>query len=243
MADLVTKSIGLRTMSTSDLSVIYITANVLPRRFARKTQEQLLKAIGGLPLVSVSKKPMDFGENICVGNTPRSQANIYRQALIGAKAATTRYMAIAEDDVLYSPEHFKYRPPLGVFAYGVNNWSVFTWGTPMFTLKSPLGRKNLNALICERKLFVEAIEERFRLWPDDNKISSSTFGEPRRYDKHLGTTPYPVEGFYINPPNIVFYHQTALSFKGLGTRKRPGQVRATEISYWGRAEDTIKLYV
>ncbi|MBI2009515.1 hypothetical protein HYS84_03900 [Candidatus Saccharibacteria bacterium] len=228
----------------SDLTAIYYTANIISDYFAQNVREQLLKAIGDLPLISVSKKPLDFGRgstNICVGDTPRSQVNIYRQALIGAKAAKTKYIAMAEDDVLYSPAHFKYRSPPGVFFYNVGAWGMFTWSEPLFTCKLN-GRRNLSGLICERDLFIEAMEERFSLWPDDNKIDKSIFGEPGKYDKQLGTTSHPTEVFYANPPNIVFSHQTALSFEGLGTRKRAGQIRATEIPYWGTAEKILKLY-
>lgn len=224
------------------ITAIYITANVISDHFAQGTRKNLLDALGDLPLVSVSKKPIDFGTNICVGDTPRHAANIYRQALIGAKAATTEYIAIAEDDVLYSPAYFKQRSSPGTFAYGVNNWAIYTWGDPMFTLKAPTGRKTFNSLVCERELFIEAMEERFRLWPDDSKITSDIFGEPGRYDRHLGTTPRPTEEFFLNPPNIVFSHQAAMGFAGLGTRKRVGQVRAIEIPYWGRAEDILLMY-
>lgn len=230
-------------MSENNLTIVYITANIISDYFAESTQSVLLEAARGLPIIAVSKKPTDFGtQNICVGNTPRSQANIYRQALMGAKAAQTKYIAIAEDDVLYSPAHFKFRPKDGHFAYNMCSWSIFTWGEPIFTYKAPGGRKNLNGLICERDLFVGAMEERFKLWPDDSKININTFGEPGKYDKQLGTTPHPTEEFYVNPPNVVFSHQTNLQFEGLGTRKKMGQLCATEVPYWGKAENIIKLY-
>ena len=76
-----------------DLTVIYYTANYLNNRFADRVREQLIRAIGQTPLISVSHKPMDFGENICVGDIGRSVYNIYKQVLIGARAAKTKYVA------------------------------------------------------------------------------------------------------------------------------------------------------
>ena len=225
-----------------DLSVVYITANVISERFASNTRLRLGWAVDGLPLISVSKKPMDFGINICVGDTPRNQANIYHQALAGVKLAKTKYVAIAEDDVLYSPEHFKFRPKPGHWGYNMNAWNIFTWGEPMFTYKAPGGRRNLNGLICERQMLIGYLEERFKLWPDDDKIDIRIYGEPGKYDNQLGTTPYPSQDFYINPPNIVFSHQTNLQFEGLGTRKAMGQIRATSIPYWGEAATIRELY-
>ena len=226
----------------NDLTAIYYTANVISDHFAKNTQKQLLEATRDLPLISVSKKPMDFGRNICVGDTPRSHINTYRQALIGAKAAATKYIALCEDDILYSPEHFKHRSSPGKFAYNFGAWNIFTWQKPpMFTHKGTV-RRNFNSLICERQLFIEAMEERFARWPDDEKINIALWAEPGKYESQLGVTVRETEVFYTNPPNIIFSHETALSFENLGTRKRPGEFRAIEIPYWGTAQKVMKAY-
>ena len=225
-----------------NLTALYITANHAPEHFTQALRKQLLLALGDLPLVSVSKKPMNFGDNLCVGDTPRSQANIYRQVLVGLRAVATHCVAICEDDVLYSPEHFKFRPRPNHWGYNMNAWSLFTWGEPIFHYKAPGGRRNLNGLICETDLLIEHLEERFRLWPDDSKININIFGEPGKYDNQLGTTPYPSEYFYVNPPNVVFSHETNLQFEGLGRRKAVGQIRATEIPYWGTAKQIQNIY-
>jgi hypothetical protein len=225
----------------NDLTIVYYTANVISSHFANNTRQQLLKAVNGLPIISVSKKSIRFGQNICVGATPRNHLNIYRQALLGAKAARTRYIALAEDDVLYSPEHFKHRSSSGMFAYNLGAWNIFTWSDPMFNYKGG-GRINLNGLICERDLFINAMEERFRLWPDDSKVNLSVWAEPGKYERQLGVTVQQVETFYTNPPNIVFSHKTALAFQNLGMRKRLGEMRALEIPYWGSAQEVLKNY-
>jgi len=219
-------------VSRPDLTAIYYTSEEAPDFFRASLQVKLLEALDGLPLVVV-KKPADI---------PRSQAQIYRQVLQGAKEATTDFIACCEDDVLYSPEHFKFRPKDGYWGYNMNAWSLFTWGETLFSYKAPGGRRNLNGLICERKMLIEHLEERFKLWPDDSKIDIRIFGEPGKYDNQLGTTPYPSQDFYINPPNIVFSHEANLQFKGLGYRKGLGQIRATEVPYWGKAEELRKLY-
>ena len=40
-----------------------------------------------------------------------------RAILIGAQAASTPFVACCEDDTLYAPSHFTYRPALDTFAY------------------------------------------------------------------------------------------------------------------------------
>lgn len=228
-------------MTDTSLSIVYYTANYAPEKFTESTKKQLLEAIGDLSLISVSHKPMNnFGNNIVV-NLERSHFNIYRQALIGAYEAQTKYIACVEDDVLYSPAHFQYRPKDKPFAYNFGSWNVSTWvDPPLFTHKGG-GRVNFGNLICERETFITAMEERFARYPND-EARKELWAEPGKYERQLGVTIQEFEIFYTNPPNIMFSHETALSFEGLGTRKRLGEIRATEIPYWGTAEHIRAYY-
>lgn len=216
---------------TSDLTAVFYTAEHIPSNFAKRVLGQLKLALGDQPLIIVKKDP----------NVEASHINIYRQALEGVRQAKTKYVALCEDDVLYSHEHFKYRPKNAPFAYNLGAWSIFTWGEPIFHHKG-IVRKNLNSLICERDAFIEAMEERFRKYPDESKINLDVWAEPGRYERLLGVTERQTEDFYTNPPNIVFSHENELSFKGLGTRKRIGEFRAYEIPYWETAEGIRRYY-
>lgn len=216
---------------TNDITAVYYTAGHLPKQFQAHMMGQLKHSLAGIPMEIVR-----LGDE-----SERSHFMIYRQALAGAKKATTPYIALCEDDVLYSPEHFKYRPSPGKFAYNLGAWSIFTWGKPVFTHKG-IVRRNLNGLICERELFIEAMEERFAKYPKPTDDLKKIWAEPGRYENQLGVTVRETEEFYTNPPNIVFSHQTELSFAGLGTRKRVGEFRAYEIPYWGTAEKIRGLY-
>lgn len=222
----------------NDLTIIYYTANVVPVKFAQKVRNQLWKAKGNLPLISVSQKPLRFGENICVGQIGRSHLNIYRQALVGAKTAKTKYIALCEDDVLYSTQHFEYQPNARKFAYNMSVWALYTW-EPIFSYKE---RRNLSGLVCERDLFIEAMEERFTLWPDDKLTPIRNWSEPGKYEGNLGVSPRESELFYTDIPNIAFSHPTALSFQNLGLRKRLGKLRCTALEYWGTVERIMEFY-
>lgn len=225
---------------SDDLTIVYYTANVIPEDFMRRVQSQLTLAAWDYPIISVSKKPIDFGQNIVV-NTPRSHISIYRDALTGARAAKTKYIAMAEDDCLYSPDHFAIRPSRsGVFTYNQAQWSIYTWvKPPMFTYK---GRRNMYALICERDVFIEAMEERFNRWPNEADINLSNWAEPGKYERQLGVTPRESEFQQSGIPLVVFSHETALGYAGLGRRKRVGTMRAYDVPYWGRADNIIKRY-
>src|SRR3989344_3383100 len=92
-----------------DMTIVYYTANVIDDYFAANTRKQLLKAIGDLPLITVSKKPIDFGQNIVV-NTPRSHVSINRVAQPGVKPVQPKFVALAEDVFFYPPDHFNRGP-------------------------------------------------------------------------------------------------------------------------------------
>lgn len=223
-----------------DITVIYITANEINEYFANNTRTQLLEAIGDTPLISVSKKPMAFGTNV-YSDTPRSHLSIYKQALTGVKLAKTKYIAVAEDDVLYPPEHFRKRPSRpDLFAYNIACWSLYTWSDP--PIYSYTGRRNHCMLICERDLYIEAMTERFAKYPDESKIDINVWAEPGKYESHLGVTVRKHELFYTDPSCVMFSHPEGLSFKGMGKRKRLAPIRAYDIPFWGRAGRIVSLY-
>jgi len=224
-----------------DLTILFYTSNYINESFAKEIRDQLIRASEGIPIISISQKPMDFGENICVGDISRSHLNIYRQILIGAKAATTEYVALAEDDVLYSPSHFtSFRPDGDTFAYNLNKWSIFTWVNP--PTFSYIPRMVINALIAPRKLLVEALTERFTKWPDDTKTPVKYWGDLGRYENYLHVTVRKTTTFNSSQCNIVFSHTDAYGYLGLGNRKKMGDQRVTELDGWGTASDIIKIF-
>jgi hypothetical protein len=226
----------------SDITIIYISANVISDRFAKSIQSHLYHtASGGAPIISVTHKPIDFGHNICVGVVERSARNIYRQMLAGALYADTPYVGIAEDDVLYGKDHFTvYRPPMDTFAYNVHKWSLYTWtDPPMYSFHK---RKNNTSLIAPRELLIEAIDERYNKWPDDDDYPVKYWGEVGRFDAKLGVTVRKTVEFWSHYPNVVFSHEDALGFGYLGTRKRHGYLRAYDVYPWGKARDVVRIW-
>lgn len=228
--------------NNNDITIVYYTANKIGHSFAESTRKILLEASHGFPIVSVSQQKIDFGHNICVGDIGQNTLNIYRQALIGAKEAKTEYIGLAEDDVLYSPDHFMcYRPDPGVFAYNMNMWVIYTWTRPpIFSYK---GRRNLYALICHREDFIRTMEERFAKYPDGTGFHAGHWGEPGKYERSLGVQVNPTEEFHSEISGIAFSHDKAVSFQGLGTRKAHGSERRDFLPYWGAASAILQLYV
>ena len=225
----------------NDLTVIYYTANFAHEEFTNATRKQLLKSIGDTKLISVSQKPMDFGENICVGDIGRSQVNIYKQVLVGARAAKTKYVALCEDDCLYTPTHFTtMRPDDDQFAYNDNRWGLYTWTVPpIFSIKH---RIVLSQCIAPRDLLIECAEERFTRFPNEKKIPLYHFAEFGKYEHHMGITVRKVVLFSSAEPTIMFSHPEAIGFSGLGARKKHGDEKVAELPYWGSAEKILNEY-
>jgi len=221
----------------TDLTIIYITANKLKEHFAESIREQLLVARGDYELISVSQKPMDFGDkNVCVGDIGISAVNIYKQILEGAKASETKYIAIAEDDTLYSPSHFSfYRPSDDALGYDMTKWSLYTWKA-VYSVKR---RISTAGLICTKDLLIEALEERFSV---ASGVKEKYWGELGRLDGVLGTTEHKVEQFYSPDGIVIFSHPEAMGYGSLGKRKRVGNFLAYDIPYWGHVNEVIRCY-
>jgi hypothetical protein len=221
-----------------DLTVLYYTANVLREPAFSNIQKILLSAIGDIPLISVSQKPIDFGQNICVGPIGQSFLNIYKQMLTGAKAAKTKYVALAEDDALYSKEHFTtYVPKDDEFAYDMARWSLYTWTPDLYSIKFRISN---STMICPRDLLIEALEERFAKYPDESVIPLKFWGEFGKYERNLGVAVRKQLQYTSKVPSIVLSHEDAVGFGFLGKKKALGPLRAYDIPVWGKASDLIK---
>ena len=226
----------------SDLTVLYYTANLLPPGFASAVRAQLMLAVGDrYPIFCISQGPLDFGSaQINVGTIGPSVLNLYRQVLLGAKVARTPYVALCEDDTLYTPGHFdSYRPDLDTFAYNHNKWALYTWGPAVFSAKT--NRSVLNQCIAPREQLVRALEERFEHEYTPERVQKH-FAEPGRYERWLGVTIQKMVAFESPEPNIVISHEHALGFQQLGTRKALGDRQCERLDPWGTATEVRERF-
>lgn len=226
-----------------DLTIIYLSAGRLSQKFGDNIRRKLLEVVGDTPIISVSKQPLDFGTNL-VFPGHCSIYNEFKESYLGACAATTKYIAIAEDDSLYCKEHFEHIPREGYFSYNVACWGIYTWvDPPIYNLKN---RRNYNGLICERELFIKRWKEIFDKFPTEESLPESKkkwFAEPGRYEAELGVTIYPTEEYVTNPTIIRFSHEMdCWGYQYCGRRKAMGAIRAFDIPHWGKAEDVLRTY-
>jgi len=222
-----------------DITCLYLTASKLKPKFAEYARGVLMEAIGDMPLISISRDPLDFGINI-LDNGEKSTDNIYRQMLRGAYIAETDYIAIAEDDCLYHKNHFEfYRPDKDVFAYDQNRFALFTWGEPMYSWRN---RRSNCSLIAPRELMIEALEERFKRHP--NPIPDKIVGELGRgmVERNMRVTERKSTDQFAEVSIIQFNHDASSESRQVRHRKRLGQIKAYSLYHWGSAEELRKNY-
>jgi hypothetical protein len=249
-------------MERPSLTLIHYTSNYLDDKnpyFMENVRQQMIKAADGRPIVIVSQKPTMFGPNstnVCVGEIGRSHFNIYWQILQGAKAAKTDWVATAEDDILYSPQHFNFhyfvKPQIieakEHFLYDMNRVSIFTWTRPpMFSYR--FKRVVVNQLVAPRQMLIEAMEERFKKKEELEKLGwerrkiEKFWGDPGRYEGNLGVTIRPTYEYNSWVPSIVFSHDLAYGYEvNQGKKKKLGDLRMIELADWGTASDMLKLW-
>jgi hypothetical protein len=214
-------------------TVVYYTSNQEDEKFEAKLRENLLKAIGGLPLISVSQKPINFGKNICVGNVGVSNQNAHRQLQIGAIAAATPFIHFAEADTLYPKEYFEYLPPVPDRIYRAPIYLLYlnrkTWRKDRFYLKN----SSEASTVVGRKYIIDLINTELKdrgMW---NPIK-----ETRNTGPKMVTSLEMFSIFNLNIPIISFktgrsMHQTHVC------RARPAKI----LPYWGTPEEVINKFI
>jgi len=244
-----------------DKTIIFCTENLCPEPIFSAVIRDLKKK-SPWPIVSVSHKPIKLGTSICIGEHQRSWAMLYKQLLLACRAATTEYIGIAEHDCFYTEEHLGFFPPVDdKFYYNENVWLV-CWDKEKRPNKhgtfSKYGiqRLALSQMVCNRKLYVEALERRLdlirRYKNATKKVANiSEPGYSRIIKKlvkraHSGTSAYikhllpdfieleRYEIFNNEIPNLDVRH--GKNFTGA----RYGRKYLWEVPYWGRFESLLQ---
>lgn len=165
-----------------DTTVIYYTSNREKPDFENKIQQSLLKVIGKTPLISVSQKPIDFGQNICVGDVGTSDHNIYRQMQLGCLKAKTKYVCTAEADCLYPPTgYFDFVPPDENAAYHYMNVWILYKGSHIFKRKA----FSLCALFSNREYLLQRLDRVLKGLPEWSLKKPHPL-----FHRYLGWTPF-----------------------------------------------------
>jgi hypothetical protein len=216
----------------------------MPQKWIEFHMRHLIKAVKGFPIITVSSVEMDLGlgETKLIQDIPWGGWSTFCMWNRAAKVADTEFIAIAEDDSLYHPRHFRdFRPKLDEVAYDMSRWSVITWREePTFSMIRRLGGF---MMIAPRKLVIEALDEREAKHPNGHQRP----GEIGREDveNRLGVTRRKHVEWWCKGPSVTLTHTRGVSptYIGHPTRKRvQGEMKAFDIPYWGKASDIAAIF-
>ncbi len=217
----------------NDLTVLYYSSNRISEFFTNNVIEHLRGVISSdVPIISITHKPMSFGYNICVGDIGISAWNIYYQIYLGAKEATTKYLVCCEDDSLYVPEHFTYRPFDDTFAYNVHRWNV---NKRNFYFRK--NRPGMCMCIAPTQLMIDTLKIRMEKYPKDiysRNAKIPFYGEPGRYEEQLGLPIVKRVHFQTKLPTLTFNHRP--SYGGVRAPLKTDIIQP-DILYWGNARE------
>ena len=221
-----------------DLTVVYVTAGRMPERWLRWQREVLREAVRGAKIVVVARERVEgFGDEWVEDKGEKSHWNIYHCLLMGARVAETDYVAMAEDDVLYTRGHFwGFRPRLDEVGYDRSRWSLFVWD-PIYCLRQ---RVSNCALVAGREYLIDAIEERERKWPGG--AEDRVTGEVGRWkvERWLGVGRRNCVEWWGREPIVQLNHVDGSDDRQKKGWKKHGEVTAVEIPRWGNGRELVE---
>lgn len=229
--------------------VLFYTDSELDERIAEPVRKQLSKAISHMKLVSVSLKPLDFGENITL-EYARGYVTMVRQILAGLERLTTDIVFFCEHDVLYTPSHFDFTPDKkDVYYYNSNVWRVReSDGHALFVDDL----QQLSGLCAYRTTLLDHYRKRLELLEKAyTSMSQEDFGkyvrkmgfEPGTHNRDERVDQLSAESYQSDYPNIDIRHGDNLTpsrwkkeqFRN--PRFTKGWTEAEEVPGWGRTKD------
>ena len=220
--------------------IIYYTDNQLKVKIAVAVQRQLKKI--GLPIVSASLKPMNFGKNIHV-HLQRGVLTMFKQILAALENSDADIVYFCEADVLYHPSHFEFTPPKkDVWYYNENVWK----------LDAKTGHalhydmKQVSGIAVYRQTAVEHYKKRVAM-VEANGFSSGMGYEPGTHHRPERVDDSVSEGWKSEFPNVDIRHEGNFS----PTRWKKEEFRNQkytagwtesddEIPGWGKTKELIK---
>lgn len=216
--------------------LLYYTSNDCNDNIATIVRENLLSI--GLPIVSVSLKPLDFGTNIVL-DMEKSVLTMYRQQVAGLEALNTDIVFFVEHDVIYPKCHFDFIPERkDVFYYDVNWWKV-----RMRDGKTAKWNAiQVSGLCAYRDLLLEHYKRRVKR--TEKRFSRRVGFEPGLHQYPRGIDEYGFEIWESEIPYIDFVHDKNVTRHKFKPDIRLNQlVLSDRVPYWGRTKGRVNEFL
>lgn len=210
--------------------IIYYTDNRLDSKIAQAVREQLLSI--GLPIVSASLEPLDFGKNFHV-KMERGYKAYFTQILTCLENSDSDVVFFCEHDNLMHPSHFDFTPPTkDKFYYDLNWWKARKDG-----LAVHWDAAQVSGLVCYRELALRYYKERLDRFDPDNF--------DRKFEPTVGID---YETWWASSPSIDIRHEKNLTynkwklehFRDKSTAVNFRQTTIDQITDWPKLADILR---
>jgi hypothetical protein len=135
--------------------IIFYTDNLIWEPIKSAVEKTILAS--GLPVVSCSLKPLDFGKNIVLDLEP-SFITYMTQIKTALENSDSDYVFFCEHDCLYPKSHFDFTPLRDdIYYYNKNSWR-WMFGSDFAITYDEL--MSLSGLCCNRKLALDQYTRR-----------------------------------------------------------------------------------
>jgi glycosyltransferase involved in cell wall biosynthesis len=222
--------------------IIYYTDNRHDPVILSAAQRQIKSCCDGMPIVSVSLQPIEFGRNI-VFQGERGVLTQAKQILIALENSTSDIIFFCESDVLYHPSHFNFTPPRkDVFYYNDNKWKVdYNTGQALFYHCA-----QVSGLCAYRDLLLEHYRKRIARIEKEGVYDHKIGYEPGAHQFPRGIDEYTYEMWNSEFPNIDIRHNRTMTanrwsqdqFRDKNTCL--GWQMSDEVPFWGKTKDNFQ---
>jgi len=226
--------------------ILYYTDNRLDEDVAIACQKQLLKGVGENKLVSVSLRPIEFGDNLTLP-LERGYLTMFKQILAGLEKLTTDVVFFCEHDVYYHPSHFDFTPPKkNVYYYNTNTWKIrLNDGHALYYYT-----RQLSGLCAYRELLIQHFKERIRRVEAEGFSRKMGF-EPGTHRRKERVDDFTSEDWRSKAPNLDLRHNLNLTksrwkqsdFRDLRNCRDWQESHISKIEGWDNLKEIMKLVV
>jgi hypothetical protein len=199
-------------------------------------QKQIIKS--GLPIVSVSLSPINFGTNIIL-SAESGHLTMFKQILAGLTISREDVIFFCEHDVLYHMSHFDFIPP---------RKDIYYYNENVYKVRYPDGKaltylcNQTSGLCAYRELLLKHYEERVRRVELEGYSNEMGF-EPGTHNRASRVDDFKAKSWMSKYPNIDIRHDKNLTpsrWKKDQFRNKKftaGWKEVTEVPGWGKVSD------
>jgi hypothetical protein len=197
--------------------IIFYTDNLIEEPILSLVRKHILNS--GLPIISSSLKPIDFGRNFVV-NKPRGYATMVEQIMTALENLDTDIVFFCEHDVLYPKCHFDFTPPKKEIYY--YNQSIWRWDYPHDKLITYKGLGSLSGMCAYRETALNHYRGRHKKIIENgwDKLTSKEPSYGRKWGYEPGTKKRKRGGYSNEDFDVWFSEIPIIDIRHEGTYTR-----------------------